>query len=66
MSAPLKASTAADLPDLMSDLAAGARRAARVLAVAPTEQKDEALRRMARAVRADAARDPGGKCRRCG
>ena len=56
MTAPLKAlDSAQDLPSLMMDLAAGARRAARVLALASTEQKNEALAAMAMAVRAKAA-----------
>ena len=55
MSAPLKALDGAELPSLMSDLAAGARRAARALALAPTKQKDEALTAMAASVRANAA-----------
>ena len=56
MSAPLKALDGAELPSLMSDLATGARRAARALALAPTNQKDEALAAMAASVRANAAR----------
>ena len=56
MSAPLKALDGAELPSLMSDLATGARRAARALALAPTKQKDEALAAMAASVRANAAR----------
>ena len=56
MSAPLKAlDSAADLPSLMSELAAGARRAARVLALAPARQKNDALAAMAASVRANAA-----------
>ena len=55
MNAPLKAASAdADLPALMSDLAKGARRAARVLALAPTAQKNAALGAMASAIRAAA------------
>lgn len=45
----------ADLTSLMTDLARGARAAARVLAVAPTEQKNRALAAMERAIRAGAA-----------
>ena len=57
MSAPLKAlDSAADLPSLMSELAAGARRAARVLALAPARQKNDALAAMAASVRANAAK----------
>jgi glutamate-5-semialdehyde dehydrogenase len=56
MSAPLKALDGAELPSLMSDLAAGARRAARALALAPTKQKDNALTAMSASVRANAAR----------
>src|SRR3979490_2765420 len=56
MSAPLKAIEAnADLPDLMTDLAARARDAARGLRLAPPEQKNRALEAMERAIRADAA-----------
>jgi glutamate-5-semialdehyde dehydrogenase len=47
--------TGADLTSLMTDLAASARAAARVLAVAPTEQKNRALDAMERAIRAGAA-----------
>ncbi|MGL5166198.1 MAG: glutamate-5-semialdehyde dehydrogenase [Afipia sp.] len=55
MSAPLKAlDSAPDLTALMTDLGAGARRAARVLALAPSEQKDAALAAMAAAIRASA------------
>jgi len=56
MSASLKAlDSASDLTALMTDLGAGARRAARVLALAPAAQKDAALSAMAEAIRADAA-----------
>lgn len=56
MNAPLKAAPAdADLPALMADLAQGARRAARVLALAPTAQKNAALGAMANAIRASAS-----------
>src|SRR5258708_1204031 len=56
MSAPLKAiDGSADLPDLMTELAARARAAARVLALASPDQKNEALRAMERAIRANAA-----------
>ncbi|HVQ72365.1 MAG TPA: glutamate-5-semialdehyde dehydrogenase [Bradyrhizobium sp.] len=55
MSAPLKAiDGTADLPALMTDLAGKARAAARVLALAPPEQKDRALEAMERAIRANA------------
>ncbi|MCP1847767.1 MULTISPECIES: glutamate-5-semialdehyde dehydrogenase [unclassified Bradyrhizobium] len=55
MSAPLKAIDGnADLTALMTDLAAKARAAARVLALAPPEQKDRALAAIERAIRADA------------
>jgi glutamate-5-semialdehyde dehydrogenase len=61
MSAPLKVldsakdlDGAADLAALMTDLGAGARRAARVLALAPSAQKDAALAAMAAAIRASA------------
>ena len=63
MSAPLKAiDGTADLPALMTDLAAQARAAARVLALAPPEQKDRALEAIERAIRAK-RKDPGGQCR---
>jgi glutamate-5-semialdehyde dehydrogenase len=56
MSAPLKALDGApDLAALMTGLGAGARRAARVLALAPSEQKDAALAAMAAAIRANAS-----------
>src|SRR3979411_998514 len=56
MSAPLKAIDGnADLPALMNDLAARARAAARVLALASPEQKNQALAAMERAIRANAA-----------
>ena len=56
MSAPLKAiDGTADLPALMIDLAAQARAAARVLALAPPEQKDRALEAIERAIRANSA-----------
>ncbi len=56
MSAPLKALDGApDLAALMTDLGVGARRAARVLALAPSEQKDAALAAMAAAIRASAS-----------
>ncbi len=61
MSAPLKALDSAkdldgapDLTALMTDLGAGARRAARLLALAPSAQKDAALAAMAAAIRANA------------
>ena len=55
MTAPLKAiDGTADLPALMTDLAAQARAAARVLALAPPEQKDRALEAIERAIRANA------------
>src|SRR5205814_1064457 len=56
MSAPLKAiDGTADLPALMTDLATQARAAARVLALAPPEQKDHALEAIERAIRANSA-----------
>ncbi|WP_407157562.1 glutamate-5-semialdehyde dehydrogenase [Bradyrhizobium sp. STM 3557] len=56
MTASLKAIDGnADLPALMNDLAARARAAARVLSLAPTEQKNGALDAMAQAIRANAA-----------
>jgi len=56
MSAPLKAVDAsADLPALMTELAARARAAARVLALAPADQKNEALQAMQAAIVANAS-----------
>src|SRR3984893_13094700 len=56
MSAPLKAiDGSADLPDLMNELAARARAAARVLALASPDRKNEALQAIERAIRANAA-----------
>src|SRR6202049_1622246 len=56
MSAPLKAIDGnADLPAMMTGLAARARAAARVLALASPEQKNHALEAMERAIRADAS-----------
>jgi len=56
MSAPLKAFDGnADLPELMTDLAERARKAARVLALASPEQKNRALEAIERAIRANAA-----------
>src|SRR5438552_14387402 len=45
----------ADLPALMTELAAGARAAARVLGLASPEQKNSALEAIERAIRANAA-----------
>ena len=57
MTAPLKAIDGnVDLPALMTDLAGQARAAARVLALAPPEQKDRALEAIERAIRANAAK----------
>src|ERR1700686_3096368 len=56
MTAPLKAiDGSADLPALMSELAVGARAAARVLALASPDQKNQALEAMERAIRANAS-----------
>ena len=56
MTAPLKAIDGnADLPELMNDLAARARAAARVLALASPKQKNHALDAIERAIRAYAA-----------
>jgi glutamate-5-semialdehyde dehydrogenase len=56
MTASLKAIDGnGDLPALMNELATGARAAARVLSLAPPEQKDRALEAMERAIRAHAA-----------
>jgi glutamate-5-semialdehyde dehydrogenase len=55
MTAPLKAiDGTADLPALMTSLASQARAAARVLALAPPEQKDRALQAIERAIRSHA------------
>ena len=55
MTAPLKAIDGnADLPALMTDLAGRARAAARVLALASPEQKNQALEAIVRAIRANA------------
>ena len=55
MTAPLKAIDGnADLPALMIELAARARAAARVLALASPEQKNRALDAIAAAIRANA------------
>ncbi len=55
MTAPLKAIDGnADLSALMTDLAAKARAAARVLALAPPEQKNRALAAIERAIRSNA------------
>ncbi|UFZ01899.1 glutamate-5-semialdehyde dehydrogenase [Bradyrhizobium ontarionense] len=52
MTAPLKAiDGSADLPVLMNDLAQQARAAARVLSLAPAEQKNQALEAMERLIR---------------
>ena len=56
MTASLKAiDGSADLPALMNDLAASARAAARVLSLAPPEQKNRALEAMERAIRMHAS-----------
>ena len=56
MTASLKAvGVSADLPALMSELATQARAAARVLGLASTEQKNQALDAMERAIRVNAA-----------
>ena len=56
MSAPLKAIDGnADLPALMTGLAARARAAARALALASPEQKNRALDAMERAIRTKAS-----------
>src|SRR2546423_995030 len=55
MSAPLKAvERSADLQAMMAELGKRARAAARVLALAPADQKNQALEAMQRAVRANA------------
>ena len=55
MSAPLKAIDGnADLPTLMTGLAIHARAAARVLALASPDQKNQALEAMERAIRVNA------------
>ena len=56
MTAPLQAIDGSlDLPVLMTELATGARAAARVLALAPPEQKNRALEAIERAIRGAAA-----------
>src|SRR3954467_7351511 len=56
MAAPLKAVDGnADLQALMTDLGTRARAAARVLALAPPEQKNRALDAMERAIRENAS-----------
>src|SRR5665213_963412 len=56
MSAPLKAIDGnADLPALMTELAAGARAASRELALASPQQKNRALDAMERAIRHQAS-----------
>src|SRR3954453_19366723 len=56
MTASLKTvESSADLPALMTDLAARARAAARLLSLASAEQKNQALDAMERAIRANAA-----------
>jgi glutamate-5-semialdehyde dehydrogenase len=56
MTAPLKAIDGnADLATLMNELGANTRAAARVLSLAPPEQKDQSLAAMERAIRANAA-----------
>ncbi len=56
MNAPLKSiETTSDIAAVMADIGIRARAAARVLALAPTAQKDEALAAMASAIRAQAA-----------
>jgi len=56
MAAPLKSiETSDDIAAAMGEIARGARSAARVLALAPAEQKNRALALMAAAVRAQAA-----------
>src|SRR4051794_8375332 len=55
MTAPLKAIDGnADLPALMTELAASARAAARVLGLASPDQKNRALDAIARAIRTNA------------
>src|SRR5205085_10969355 len=55
MSAPLKAvDGSADLQAMMAELGKRARAAARVLALAPADQKNQAREAMERAVRANA------------
>ena len=56
MTAPLKTvESASDIAALMHDIGVQAKAAARVLALAPTAQKDEALAAMAEAIRARAS-----------
>ena len=57
MTATLKSvDTNASVADLMQDLGRRARKAARVLALAPAPQKEEALLAMARAIRRSTTR----------
>ena len=57
MTAPLKSiEGTGDIAAAMAEIGRGARAAARVLALAATEQKDRALQQMAAAIRAQAAR----------
>jgi len=57
MTAPLKSiGETGDIDVLMADIGRRARAAARVLALAPTEQKDRALAGMAAAIRAESSR----------
>ena len=62
MTAPLKTVEASNIAVLMHETAARAKSAARVLALAPTAQKDSALATMAAAIRAPAG---AGPCRQC-
>lgn len=54
MTAPLKAIDQSDIVDLMHETGLRARRAARVLALAPARQKDDALAAAAKEIRARA------------
>jgi glutamate-5-semialdehyde dehydrogenase len=57
MSAPLKSiDGTGDIAATMAEIGRGARAAARVLALSPTQQKDRALERMAAAIRAQMPR----------
>ena len=64
MTAPLKTiEGTTDIAGLMHDIGRRAKAAARVLALAPTAQKDDALAAMAAAIRAAQGRDPRRQCR---
>ena len=64
MTAPLKSiEGTGDIAAAMADIGHSARAAARLLALAPTAQKDKALKAMAAALRAQNGRHSGRQCR---